>query len=440
MATLGQLGDALAKVDDLPEERVVGLLDDLVRIRTVSTPGDKYVEFVEYLEAFLSGLGFELERVVVPPEKLELLPVQVSGERVNLVATRHHGRGRELCVYCHMDVVPAEDDEDDPWRYPPFEVTVRGRSRRSKRLFGRGVADMKGSMACLLLALEVADRAGLAPAFDLRLVFCTDEELGVYPGVQYLAENGHLGEGPILCLDGGLMDRLIVGALGDLIVNVETRGVSAHSGMNFMGVNAVDCMVPILDEMMLLKKEVEARRSSVPGLARTETPDERFMSPMFNLNVLQAGSHERHNVMPASCELTIDRRLIPEERLDEVKGEILEAVERGKARMAVPAREVEVTFQYNYPPAQFDQGSWLFRQVRGAIELVHGIPRDEIPLWSLPASTDMGSVIEVLGRNDVVMRGVANPASNPHGVNESIKLGDAYQFVKELVATIYGDF
>jgi succinyl-diaminopimelate desuccinylase len=64
--------------------------------------------------------------------------------------------------------------------------------RDGDQLFGLGAADMKGSIAAALLALRVAHAVGLPLAYDPVLLFCTDEEGGLYPGVHYLAEQGFL--------------------------------------------------------------------------------------------------------------------------------------------------------------------------------------------------------------------------------------------------------
>jgi len=186
---------------------------------------------------------------------------------------------------------------------------------------------MKGSIAVLILTLEMLQKLDLKPKYNLRLVLCTDEEIGGNPGVCYLAEKGYI-QGTIFCMDGPIWDKVVVGALGDANVEITTTGVSCHSGMNFLGMNAIDAMVPILDELVVLRKKVEARRSTVPGVARPETPNERVMSPMFNLSIIRGGI--KSNIVPGTCQLTIDRRIIPEEKLDEVKQEILDAVARAR--------------------------------------------------------------------------------------------------------------
>ncbi len=423
------LADISDVVDQLEVQQYVDFLDQLVRINTTVPPGDCYAEFIGAVSPRLERLGFQLQVVEVPDELIKTAFPPLKGPRPNLVAIKDFGLDKTITFYGHMDVVPAPDEENERWRTNPFRATLKG-----KRIFGRGVADMKGSIAALVIAFELLQKLRLKPKYNLRFVLCTDEEIGGKPGVCYLAEKGYI-QGTIYCMDGIMWDKFVVGALGGALVEITTIGTSCHSGMNYLGTNAVDAMVPILDELLILRKKVEARRSKIPGIARPETPTERVMSPMFNLSVIHGGI--KSNIVPGTCQLVIDRRMIPEEMIEDVRQEILDAVNRGKARSI--AKEVKFEFHDCFAPLITDPNTPSAKRLQQVIRIVSKIKAPTLQQLALPASTDMGFLNEILKTKDILMRGIGNASSNSHGVNEVVSISDIYTFMKEVILFLSGD-
>ncbi len=424
------LTDIFAAVDNLDPKEYVEFLDQLIRVNTTVPPGEHYSDFIAAISPHLETLGFSLEAVTIPDEFVRQAYPMVQGPRVNLVAIKELGQEKTITFYGHMDVVPALDEGKDKWRTDPYRAVLKG-----KRVFGRGVADMKGSIAALIFALELLQSLDLKPKYNIRLILCTDEELGLKPGVCYLAERGFI-KGTIFCMDGLIWDKYIVGASGDLLAEIEVTGLSCHSGMNFMGVNAIDAMFPILEELLQLRKKVETRRSAtLPGIPRPETPTERKQGPMFNLSIIRGGV--KNNIVPGTCQLTIDRRIIPDEKIDDVKSEIMEAVDRGKAKSI--AKDVKVEFHYLFAPLRINTNTPEALRMQQVIRIVNNFKGESLQPLALPASTDMGFLNEILKTEDFILRGIANASSNPHGVNETISLSDVLTFIKEVLLFLTGD-
>lgn len=418
------------KVDELEREKIMEVMRDLINIPTVVPPGNNYREYVDAISQYFDDIGYVLEEVIQPQELVDSVPYHLEGPRINLVATKDFNQDKFITFYGHMDVVPAAE-EKEKWRFPPFEATMI----KSGKLYGRGVADMKGAMVCLILALHLIKEMDLNPKYNIRVVNCTDEEIGVYPGVKYLAEEGYI-KGTVWCMEGIVNPIIIAGAAGDVDIKVKTIGKSAHSGMNFMGVNALEEMIPILNELMKLKRKVEQRESKdIPGFPRFGTGEKKNMSPMFNLDIIRAG--EKSNILPGECELTINRRIIPDEKYEDVKKEIEEAIEKGKEKSK--AIDVEVEFKYEYPPLKMNVDAPDIQRLKEAIKIVQDIPEERIQTIGLSASTDMGFVSEILNTNDIIFYGVGNGGSNTHGVNETIKLRDIRTFIKEIIVYLCGD-
>lgn len=418
-------------VEALREEEIMKIMKDLIGVPTVVPPGDNYQEYVNTISPYFKKIGYNLEEVIMPEELVRQIPYGLKGPRVNLVATKDYGAPNEITFYGHMDVVPAPNEGAKQWRFPPFEATMI----KSGKIYGRGVADMKGAMVALIIALQLIEKLNLTPKYNISVLNCTDEEIGIYPGVRYLAEQGYV-KGTIFCMEGIVDPIIFAGCAGALNVIVEAIGRSCHSGMNFMGINAIEEMVPILVELIKLKKIVEDRESKdIPGFPRPGTDREWNMTPMFNLDIVHGGT--KANIVPDLCTLTINRRLIPDEKYEDVKKEIEEAIEVGKAISKL--LDVKTTFIYDYPAVKMNVNTDNVKKLKEVIKKVQDIPEEKVKTVGLSGSTDMGYVSEILNTDDIIFYGVGNAGSGAHGVNETIKMRDLKIYIKELILFLCTD-
>ncbi|MEM3466907.1 MAG: M20 family metallopeptidase, partial [Candidatus Jordarchaeales archaeon] len=345
----------------------------------------------------------------VPEEKVREIPLPLEGPRVNLVARRRADKP-PLTIYAHMDVVPVEER----WSVPPFEGVVR-----SGRIYGRGVADMKGFIATVITALRVMRELGLEPNYDITCVMCTDEEVGVYPGVYYLTDKGYI-RGDVIC--GEMIHGVIgVGFAGSIHFGVTVKGRSAHTGMWWMAVNAIENALPVLEEVLRLRERVTARRSNVPTIP---TPFGDKLIPILSVNVIAGGVKE--NIIPGECRFSVDRRYIPEEDEEQVISEFIEAVMAGKARSN--ALDVDVNVVRAYKPFKTSPENPIVRKLAEAVMHVTG---KQPAFIGVAGATDMGYVAQK-GHNVAVM-GVGDAASNFHGADENIKIEDMLTYAKELI-------
>lgn len=403
--------EAFSLVEELKDESI-NLLREMVKIDTVVPPGRGYKEMVRFLEPIFSELGFETERVTVPEEKVRAIPLPLEGPRVNLVARRKADKP-PLTIYAHMDVVPVEEK----WSVPPFEGVVR-----NGRIYGRGVADMKGFIATVITALRVMRELCLEPNYDLTCVMCTDEEVGVYPGVYYLTDRGYV-RGDVIC--GEMIHGVIgIGFAGSVHFEVTVKGRSAHTGMWWMAVNAVENTLPVLEEVLRLRERVVTRRSSVPTIP---TPLGDRLAPILSVNIIAGGVKE--NIIPGECRFSVDRRYIPEENEEEVISEFIEAVMAGKARSK--ALSVDVNVVRAYKPFKTSPENPIVKRLAESVKHVTG---KQPAFIGVAGATDMGYVAQK-GHNVAVM-GVGDAASNFHGADENIKIEDMLTYAKELIHLI----
>lgn len=395
------------------------MLVDIIGIDTTVPPGNNYPEFVDYFEPLFEDVGLRCERVVVPEERWRKISLPLEGERVNLVASASSGKP-PLSIYAHMDVVPAGTG----WTVEPFAGVVK-----DGIVYGRGAVDMKGAIPPVVAALQIIKEFGLETRFDPRVLLCTDEEIGIDPGARYLAEQGYFVP-PILHLEGGVQNPAVIAANnGSLRAIVTSVGREAHAGMSFLGINALEEMVPVIEELMELKRTVEKRESAYPSAPIPEVPSPQ-LTPAFNLDVIRAG--EKLNVVPGRCEVQIDRRFLPEEDVGDIRREIEEAVERGRARSRA---DIEVEFETVYLSHKIDVHSeHVVRWCEGMRKAL-GYQEDlQFVFPGIGGSTDMSFVSNILKTDQFIGTGVVDMEyKDAHSADERVPIANLVHLCQELI-------
>jgi succinyl-diaminopimelate desuccinylase len=405
------------------ESYMVEVLSDLIKVDTSVPPGNNYSRLLDVVEPEFKKFGCKTQRVLTPDDKEKMEAQKLSGPRENLVASLGNDRPK-VSVYAHIDVVPA----DESWTCDPFGAEVV-----DGKLYGRGTVDDKGPIACVLGALKIIHELGLEPKFSIDTLLCTDEELGGHyqPGTEYLAQNGYFSNHLIWLDMGALEPGYTMGTAGSIQVDITGIGKSCHSGMNYLGVNALEEMVPILVELMALKKEVEQRQSRVSSFPDPKSPfTHGKMSPMFNLTIIHSGT--KANIVPAECMLTVNRRYIPDENPDEVIAEIQAAVNRGKEKCKLIDLKMDVI--RGYGAVELDIENQAVRKMQEAINVVQSY--DGLLFGGMSGSTDLACVAEALHpqKLEVAHFGVARASDlRAHGADEFVYVEDLVTVAKQLV-------
>ena len=396
---------------------------DLARLIAVDTsfpPGDGYGAMADLVEDLVAPLGFSCRRVSVPEALWSGIASGARGERINVIAER--GSGPPPCsLYFHVDTVPAGAG----WTKPPFALTSDG-----GRLHGRGAADMKGTIAATLAALRALGRAGSPLRFEPRLLFCTDEEGGLYPGIRYLAEQG-LIEGHLLSFNGGAAPRIWAGCFGslDLLIRIEGRG--AHSGDPVGGINAVEEAVPLLNALLDLKARVERRTSAMP-------PPPHYGGRPLHARLTIAALHggQKGSSLPAVFEILVNRRYAPEEAFDEVSGELETVVREAMA----PSRALGVeTHVIGHLAPVSDPTGPHWPRWQAALARGFGFAPEEFRAWGSSTSSDMGFVQQA-GIREILLGGLGRPDNNIHAPDEFTTMADLVALARSVFLYLSGDF
>ncbi|MCM5678927.1 succinyl-diaminopimelate desuccinylase [Schlegelella sp. S2-27] len=217
--------------------RVLELAEQLIACRSV-TPSDGGCQSI--IAQRLERIGFQCHQLIFGPE---------GGEVTNLWAVRRGGQGGAaplLAFAGHTDVVPP--GPASAWVSDPFEPTCR-----DGRLYGRGAADMKTSLAAMVVAIE--DFVGVHPWHRGRIamLLTSDEEGPSKDGTarvcDWLKDNGETLD---YCIVGEPTSTL---RLGDVIKNgrrgtlsgrLTVRGVQGHVAYPHLARNPIHQMAPAL--------------------------------------------------------------------------------------------------------------------------------------------------------------------------------------------------
>jgi succinyl-diaminopimelate desuccinylase len=274
------------------EPAILDLTMRLIAIPSENPPGNHYEECARVLFDELKKLGFD----------------DVRREGGCVLASAGTGP-RTLYFSGHYDVVPAQSRDQ-------FQPRVEGAN-----LFGRGSSDMKSGLAAMIHAAAAARDEGLLKAGRIGIVLVADEETAGPRGSRDLDARGLLGKDGVGMLTPEPTGGVIWNAnRGAITLRATMRGKPAHVGRQFEGVNAFERAVPAMARLLDIKKEVELRETQhniAPAAARK--------SILLLGGRAEAGTN--FNVTPDFCSFTIDRRINPEENLEEEKRRLLDALE-----------------------------------------------------------------------------------------------------------------
>jgi succinyl-diaminopimelate desuccinylase len=282
----------------------VKILKDLISIDTTVPPGKNYSQAVNYLEPLFKEVGFRTEIVNIPPEHAEN-----RDGRVNLICHRVYKDKPRLIFYAHIDVVPAQG-------WDAFQPRME-----NGRIIGRGAADMKGAIPALLIALEKCKDIPLK--YNTSVMITTDEESSQASQLRFISSNLQPLKGAYFFDLDCSFGFVNIASLGALHLEILVKGKSVHSGLSHLGENAVEKSILLLNALMDLKSKIVKRESRVKTSPETGL---KHMVARLNINMIQGGL--KVNIIPDTCVISIDRRLIPEENIADARNEILEALSR----------------------------------------------------------------------------------------------------------------
>jgi succinyl-diaminopimelate desuccinylase len=316
------------------------------------------------------------------------------GEVDNLWAT-HGSEGPTLVFLGHTDVVPS--GPEDAWASPPFDPVLR-----DGRLYGRGAADMKGSVAAMTVALERFVAAHPQHPGRLALLLTSDEEGPTnLDGVRRVAETFRArGERIDWCVVGEPSSRQVLGDLirvgrrGSLSGTLTVHGVQGHVAYPEKASNPIHAFAPALAEL---------------AATRWDEGNADFPPTSFQVSNLNAGTGAT-NVIPGTLVAQINFRYATASTAADL---------RARTEAVLDRHGLDWRLEWNLSGEPFlsPAGGRLREAVRAVCRELCGVE----PEQSTGGGTSDGRFIAPLGA-EVVELGPVN--ATIHKVDECVAVAD----------------
>ena len=346
----------------------------LIACRSV-TPADAGA--LEIVSTRLSAAGFRCERLD-------------RGSVSNLWA-RHGDSGPLVCLAGHVDVVPP--GPVDEWRSDPFTPT-----ERDGELYGRGAADMKGSVAAMVTAAERVARPGSRGSIAILLT--SDEEGDAVDGtaavVSILRERGETIDA---CIVGEptsterFGDTIKNGRRGSLNGRLRVRGQQCHIAYPERGRNPIHDAAPAIAALVS---------------AEWDRGNEYFQPTSFQISNIHAGTGAS-NIIPGALDVALNFRYSPESTSQELQARVREILEHH-------SMQFDLEWTVIGEPFLTPRGR-LVDALMASVESVSGVR----PTLSTSGGTSDGRFLARLAR-EVVEFGPLNLSI--HKIDEHVRVAD----------------
>ena len=244
-----------------------------------TTSRESNLSLIHYIQGYLHQLDIE-----------STLILNEDKTKANLYARLGPAGDGGIMLSGHTDVVPVDGQH---WTLPPFQLT-----EQENRCYGRGSADMKGFLACVLEAIPHFQKTNLR--LPLHLSFSYDEEVGCL-GVRSLIEHIKASpEKPMLCLIGEPTEmKPVYGHKGKVAMRCKVHGHACHSAYAPEGVNAVEYAAKLIHHVTQLAEPLKHQL------------DERFSPPYSTLHTGVIHGGTALNIVPDNCYFDMEMRYLP---------------------------------------------------------------------------------------------------------------------------------
>jgi succinyl-diaminopimelate desuccinylase len=352
------------------------------------TPADGNCQ--QILGQRLAAIGFRLEPMAFGEGK----------EAVKNLWARRGGASPVLCFAGHTDVVPTGPLGE--WHSDPFVPTVR-----DGKLYGRGAADMKTSLAAMVVACEEFVAAHPRHPGSIAFLITSDEEgVAVNGTVRVVETLKERDERLDYCIVG---EPTAVDRLGDMIKNgrrgsmsgrLTVKGVQAHIAYPHLGKNPIHLAAPALAELAAVV---------------WDQGNEYFPPTSWQVSNIHGGTGAG-NIIPGSVVIDFNFRFSPESTVDGLKSRVHALLDRH-------GLEYELAWSVSGKPFMTPRGA-LVEAVAGAIRAATGV---ETALSTTGGTSDGRFIADIC--REVVELGPVN--ASIHKIDEHVEIA-AIDQLKEI--------
>ncbi|ACP37411.1 acetylornithine deacetylase or succinyl-diaminopimelate desuccinylase [Sulfolobus islandicus M.14.25] len=291
----------LDEIVEASKDEIVEFLKQLIRIPTENPPGLNYDKIISVLRDKLEEFGYKTEIIEGNKEFVKF----GNGNRPNLVGYLGNGNVR-IAFNGHYDVVPAGEG----WSINPYEGI-----EKDGKVYGRGASDMKSGIVAQIYAVEMLKRAKLLPS-NVKIIqtIVPDEETvgNKNAGTYCLREIYKKNADYVIFTEPTGPDNICNGHRGAIWAVVKIYGKKSHGGFPQLGIDAAKAVAIMIERLYSSLSNITSKYNIVPEAGK---------KPSILVGTVKCGTWV--NTVADYCEFSIVRRLIPEERIDEVRESIL---------------------------------------------------------------------------------------------------------------------
>lgn len=307
-------------------DQQISFLRELVQLPTDNPPGDCSAHALRSAE-LLEALGLNVERHPVAAAAVSACGM-VSA--TNLIVRQRIGNGGPtVALNAHGDVVAPGTG----WHHPPYGAVVVDDPQHGPTLYGRGAAVSKSDFSTYgfaLLALRELTAAGGPLAgrvhLDVELHLTYDEEVGGEIGPRWILDQGLSRPDYAIC--AGFGHAVTTAHNGCLHLEVSVHGRQGHAAMPESGVDALEATNTVLGMLYRWRRTLNQRTSRTHGIQH----------PTLNVGLISGGINT--NVVPDCVSFRLDRRIIPEESVNQAEAELRDMIAACAA--SLPGIRVEI--------------------------------------------------------------------------------------------------
>ena len=312
-----------------------------------------------------------------------------------------------LVWICHMDTVVVGDG----WTRDPF-----GAEEEDGRIYGRGACDMKSGLACALSAFAYGAKraaAGEVPGRKVVFIGSVDEE-DFMRGAEAAIRCGWVKQTDWVLDTEPTDGQIQVAHKGRTWFEVTVTGCTAHASMPWKGADAIAAMAELIRSVRLSVAALEPHPNLGPS----------------TVTFGQIAGGYRPYVVPDSCKVWIDMRLVPPTDTEAARKILDEAA--GRAGKEVPGITVSYQITGNRPYVEKHEEAPLLKQLGQACAFVTG--REPV-VGPFPGYTDTAVIAGILGNENCMSYGPGSLAQ-AHKPDEFVETADILRCEQVLKALV----
>lgn len=318
-------------------QELVTLLCSLIQFPSENPPGNEKAVAL-FIADVLRGEGIEVDIQ------------EAVADRPNVIA-RLKGQqpGKRLILNVHSDVVPCGSG----WSVDPFAAVIDG-----ERIIGRGAADMKSGVAAMMYAAILIKRRRYAFSGEIVLLFNVDEER-INLGMEHFVAQGVEADYAIIGEPTSL--EICVAHKGVSRTRLTTHGTAGHAAKTRNPDSAINKMAVLLPGLLEECRRVKQKHHPLLGNAS------------MLVTTINGGSAP--NIVPQSCVIEIDRRVLPEERRNEINDSLQIALAESGLK---PQQDYSLDNYLFIPASAFEESHPLVEAAFQAVDALTGAAKKTI--------------------------------------------------------------